>query len=71
MHDFGDYAAAAAAADLRAVETIGAVLAGSGKPFVITSGTLMLAFAAPGRLGTNWTRLTRGAPWRRCKPGGV
>ena len=36
------------AADLRAVEAIGATLAGSGKPFVVTSGTLMLAI---GRLG--------------------
>jgi nucleoside-diphosphate-sugar epimerase len=51
-HDFSDYAGAVAA-DLRAVETIGATLEGSGKPFVITSGTLMLAFAlTPGRLGT-------------------
>jgi len=35
--------AAASQADLRAVEAIGAELAGSGKPFVVTSGTLMLA----------------------------
>jgi nucleoside-diphosphate-sugar epimerase len=34
-HGFSDFAAALAA-DLRAVETIGAALAGSGKPFVIT-----------------------------------
>jgi hypothetical protein len=40
-------------ADLRAVETIGAALDGSGKPFVITPGTLMLTFAGPlGRPGT-------------------
>jgi nucleoside-diphosphate-sugar epimerase len=52
MHDFSDYARAGAA-DLRAVETIGAALDGSGKPFVVTSGTLMLALAqTPGRLGT-------------------
>jgi nucleoside-diphosphate-sugar epimerase len=50
MHDFDDYAGAAAA-DLRAVETIGAALQGSDKPFVITSGTLLLALAAPGRVG--------------------
>ena len=49
-HDFSDYAAAAAT-DLRAVETIGTALVGSGKPFVNTSGTMMLAFSAPGRLG--------------------
>jgi nucleoside-diphosphate-sugar epimerase len=42
MHDFSDYAGAAAA-DLRAVETIGTALEDSGKPFVITSGTLVLA----------------------------
>jgi nucleoside-diphosphate-sugar epimerase len=52
IHDFSDYVAAAQT-DLRAVETIGAVLEGSGKPFVITSGTLMLTFLLPpGRLGT-------------------
>ena len=37
----GDFPAAIAA-DLRAIETIGAALEGSGKPFVSTSGTLML-----------------------------
>jgi nucleoside-diphosphate-sugar epimerase len=42
--------AAACQADLRAVETIGAALEGSDKPFVVTSGTLMLAML--GRLGT-------------------
>ena len=50
VHDFSDYAAAAAI-DLRAVEAMGAALADSGKPFVNTSGTMMLAFGAPGRLG--------------------
>ncbi|MEV5839607.1 SDR family oxidoreductase [Nocardia sp. NPDC052112] len=38
----GDYAGAVVA-DLRAIETIGAALAGTGKPFVSTSGTLLLA----------------------------
>jgi len=42
--------AAACQADLRAVEAIGTALAGYGKPFVITSGTLMLAQL--GRLAT-------------------
>src|SRR5438876_6129488 len=42
--------AASVQADLRAVEAIGAALEGSGKPFVITSGTLMLARL--GRLAT-------------------
>ncbi|MYS46424.1 NAD-dependent epimerase/dehydratase family protein [Streptomyces sp. SID5998] len=51
-HDFSDYQGAVAS-DLRAVEAMGAGLAGSGKPFVVTSGTLMLAFALPpGQLGT-------------------
>jgi len=50
-HDFGDYAGAAQA-DLRAVEAMGAALAGSGKPFVNTSGTAMLAVGSAGALGT-------------------
>jgi nucleoside-diphosphate-sugar epimerase len=53
IHDFfADYEAAART-DLHAVQTIGAALEGSGKPFVITSGTVMLTFFLPqGRLGT-------------------
>lgn len=51
-HDFSDFANAAQT-DLHAVETIGAVLAGSGKPFVIASGILTLAFLLPpGHIGT-------------------
>ena len=38
--------------DLHAIEAIGDVLAGSNRPFVTTSGTLIIAMAAPGRLGT-------------------
>jgi len=45
-----DFVAAAGQADLRAVEAIGAALEGSGKPFVVTSGTLALAML--GRLVT-------------------
>lgn len=41
--------AAACAADLRAVEAIGTALEGSGKPFVMSSGTALLQ---PGRVGT-------------------
>jgi nucleoside-diphosphate-sugar epimerase len=44
--------AGAAAADLRAIETMLDALAGTGKPFVGTSGTLLLAMAALGRTGT-------------------
>jgi nucleoside-diphosphate-sugar epimerase len=47
----GDFVGAAAA-DLRVVEAIGTALEGSQKPFVITSGTLLLALAAPGRVGS-------------------
>lgn len=51
-HDFSDYEGAVRT-DLRAVQTIGAALEGSGKPFVITSGTAMLTFfLPPGRIGT-------------------
>ncbi len=50
-HDFGDYTAAADT-DLRAVEAMGAALTGSGKPFVNTSGTAMLAIGSSGALGT-------------------
>jgi len=48
IHDFANYAAAAET-DKRAIETIGAVLAGSERPFIVTSGT---ALAAPGRVAT-------------------
>lgn len=39
-------------ADLRAVEAIGEALAGSGKPFVNTTGTMLLAHSVHGRAGT-------------------
>jgi nucleoside-diphosphate-sugar epimerase len=45
--------AGAVAADLRVVEVLGEALAGSGKPFVGTGGTLMLAMGGiTGRAGT-------------------
>ena len=47
----GDFAGALAA-DLRAVETIGEALAGSEKPFVNTTGTMLLAHSVRGRAGT-------------------
>jgi len=48
IHDFSNLDAAGEA-DRRAVETIGAALAGSGRPFVATS---VIGHLAPGRLGT-------------------
>ncbi|MFF0713864.1 SDR family oxidoreductase [Streptomyces bauhiniae] len=48
VHDFADFEAAGAT-DLRAVEAMGAALAGSGRPLVVTSGT---AIAPAGRLVT-------------------
>jgi nucleoside-diphosphate-sugar epimerase len=50
-HDFSDYVANGKL-DLRAVEALGAALEGTGRPLVVTSGTLMLTMVAPGRLGT-------------------
>jgi nucleoside-diphosphate-sugar epimerase len=52
--------ARAAESDLWVVEAIGAALEGSGKPFVITSGTALLAMAAPGRVGVETDVLERG-----------
>ena len=40
-HDFNNYAPAAEA-DRRAIETLGVVLGGTNRPFVITSGTLLV-----------------------------
>lgn len=48
IHDFSNYAANGET-DKRAVETLSAALAGSGRPLVITSGTAVLPL---GRLGT-------------------
>lgn len=50
-HDFSRFQANAEL-DRRVIEAIGEVLAGSGRPFVTTSGTLMVALVSPGRLGT-------------------
>ena len=63
-HDimFSDYNGAVTA-DLRAVEAMGAVLEGSGKPFVITSGTMMLTFVLPPRqLGTERDMVNASVP---------
>ncbi len=55
VHDFSDMAIGAAV-DLQAIQVVGEALAGSDKPFVVTTGTLLLAFGdvglAPGAFGT-------------------
>lgn len=61
IHDFADYAAAGAA-DLAAIEAIGSALADSGKPFVTTSGTAMLAFTRGGALGAEDTEVDPSGP---------
>jgi nucleoside-diphosphate-sugar epimerase len=63
MHDAmrsGDFAGAIAS-DLQAIETIGDALAGSGKPFVSTSGTLMLTLGGiTGRPGNEHDAIDAG-----------
>lgn len=49
IHDFANFSRSTET-DLQAINTIGAVLEGTGKPFVVTSGILMLAML--GRLVT-------------------
>jgi nucleoside-diphosphate-sugar epimerase len=46
IHDFSNYAPAAEA-DRRAIETLGAALAGSDRPFIVTSGTLLAQRQGP------------------------
>jgi nucleoside-diphosphate-sugar epimerase len=46
VHNFNDYATSVAI-DLRAIETLGAALAGSNRPLIVTSGTLI---ASAGRV---------------------
>ncbi len=46
IHDFNNYAPAAEA-DKRAIETIGNALASSDRPFIVTSGTLLLQRQGP------------------------
>lgn len=58
-HDFDDFVGAAEA-DLRAVEVMGEALAGSDRPFVITSGTLLLALTGQGGVGTEQDALPSG-----------
>src|ERR1700738_4962974 len=42
IHDFSNYGPAAEA-DRRAIETLGAAVAGSDRPFIVTSGSLVVA----------------------------
>lgn len=53
-HDFNDYGSAVEA-DVRAVKAIGTALAGSGKPFINTSGTAVLASGSSSALATEET----------------
>ncbi len=46
IHDFNNYGPAAQA-DQRAIETMGAALAGSNKPLIVTSGTLVVERKGP------------------------
>jgi nucleoside-diphosphate-sugar epimerase len=46
IHDFSNYAPAAEK-DRQAIETLGTALAGSGRPLVVTSGTLLLVRQGP------------------------
>jgi nucleoside-diphosphate-sugar epimerase len=57
-HDFGDFLGSVET-DRRAVEAMGEALVGSGKPFVGTSGTLMVAFVE-GRPATEEDTLPAG-----------
>lgn len=61
IHDFSNYAHAAET-DRRAIETIGAALAGSGRPLIVTSG---LAGLPSGRLVTEADVPAEGAPVMR------
>jgi nucleoside-diphosphate-sugar epimerase len=55
QHDRGDFGAALVA-DRALIEAIGGALAGTGKPFLAASGTLMLVGStAPGEIGTEDT----------------
>lgn len=53
-HDFSDYTGAAES-DVKALKAMGAALSGSGKPFLNTSGTAMLATGSSSTLGTEET----------------
>ena len=58
IHDFTKFAENGQI-DKRAIEAMGEVLSGSGKPFIVTSGTLL---AAPGRVATEEDAAMPGLP---------
>jgi nucleoside-diphosphate-sugar epimerase len=58
-HDWDDFVGAANA-DLRAVQAMGEALVGSDRPFVSTSGTLLLALLGQGTVGTEQDTLPGG-----------
>jgi nucleoside-diphosphate-sugar epimerase len=58
IHDFSKFAENGQI-DRRAIETMGEALAGSDKPFIVTSGTLLVA---PGRIATEEDPVTPGLP---------
>lgn len=60
IHDFANFVQSGQT-DKRAIDAMGEALAGSDKPFIVTSGTLLLA-AAPGRLATEKDPVTPGMP---------
>ncbi|HTQ02588.1 MAG TPA: SDR family oxidoreductase [Polyangiaceae bacterium] len=57
---FSGHFADAVSADLRAIQALSAALEGSGKPFVGTAGTLLLAREVRGRAGTEADRAAGG-----------
>jgi nucleoside-diphosphate-sugar epimerase len=60
-HDWSTPREVASETDRQAVEALAGALEGSGKPLVVTSGTLIIAMAAAGRLGTEEDALTNPA----------
>jgi nucleoside-diphosphate-sugar epimerase len=58
IHDFSKFAESGQI-DKRAIDAMGEALAGSGKPFIVTSGTLLLA---PGRVATEKDSVRPGLP---------
>jgi nucleoside-diphosphate-sugar epimerase len=67
IHDFLNYEAAAET-DRRAIETLGKALAGSGRPFVVTSGTLLLQRKGP--VATEMDESVSNFP-RKSEPAGL